>query len=190
MQNIASSAQAAAQAAAQTAAQNSTQGVTQAAPLQTESQLTQKASHHGQILLVPTRVLLLIAASAWLIAGVNVVIVGLDATTVAWTWPMAVGFLLTFTVFFVIFMIVSQQNARRVFDCQKPLSFILQFFDARSYIIMAVMLFLGAAVRISTFVPDPIIAFFYGGLGFALIFAGLYLVILYIQNWKGSHFDN
>jgi hypothetical protein len=55
------------------------------------------------------------------------------------------------------------------------------FFDARSYIIMAVMIFLGASVRMAGFLPDAVIALFYCGLGAALIIAGIYLIVSYVS---------
>ena len=140
------------------------------------------------LLLVPTRWLLLLAALTWLAAGAGVTAVGVKASTSAWTWSMAAGFGLTFAAFFALFFHLAERNAQRILNNRQLYSFILGFFDANSYIIMAVMVFLGASVRISTLVPDPAIASFYSGLGLALIFASLHLVIRYVQAWEGPRF--
>jgi hypothetical protein len=141
-----------------------------------------------QILLIPTRVLLIVAALVWFAAGAGVVSVGLAATTQAWNWWMGLACLIVFTAFLMLFLLLSRRNAQRILAKPEKLSFLLHFFDANSYIIMVLMIFLGTAVRLSTFVPDPYIAFFYCGLGAALILAGFYLLVIYIRTWESPHF--
>ncbi|MDR0459734.1 MAG: hypothetical protein LBG68_04650 [Coriobacteriales bacterium] len=140
------------------------------------------------ILLVPTKVLILIAAGVWFAAGSSVAMVGLKAPVSSWTWVMLGGAAVVFGLFLILFLYISRRNIQRILSDPEPLSFILRFFDVNSYMIMAVMIFLGAAVRFSTFVPEWIIAFFYCGLGTALVFAGFYMLISYIQAWEGQHF--
>jgi len=141
------------------------------------------------LLLVPTKVLLLIAGAVWFIAGAVVASVGVKASTQPWTWPMVLGLLVVFAIFLVVFLFISYRHIRRILSYTSKLSFLFRFFNASSYMIMVVMIFLGATVRISTFVPDSIIAFFYSGLGAALILAGLYLVISYIRVWESPRFQ-
>jgi hypothetical protein len=114
--------------------------------------------------------------------------VGAKASVTAWTWPMASGFAVTFGAFLLLFMAISKRNALRILGDAQPLSFILNCFDANSYILMAVMAFLGASVRVSTFVPDQAIASFYCGLGLALALAGINLAVRYIMAWEGERF--
>ena len=145
-------------------------------------------SNNSQILLVPTKVLLVIAAVVWFAAGAGVVSVGLKATEQAWEWWMGLVVSAVFAAFFLLFLMLSRRNARRILSLTDRLSFIMHCFDANSYIIMVLMIFLGTAVRISTFVPDFIIAPFYCGLGAALILAGFYLLIVYMQTWDHPRF--
>lgn len=53
------------------------------------------------------------------------------------------------------------------------------FFDTKGYIIMAIMMGGGIALRMSGALPDWFIAFFYTGLGLALLLAGISFVIRY-----------
>ena len=143
----------------------------------------------NQILLVPTRELLAIAAVLWSAAGSMVVMVGLHATMIPWVWWEALGFILTFAAFFALFLSIARKHVRRIMGISDRLSFILKFFDIKSWFIMIGMITLGAAVRLSTFVPNQIIAFFYCGLGAALVFSGLYILINYLQVWSSRHFQ-
>ena len=141
------------------------------------------------MLLVPTKVLLVIAGVVWLIAGTVVASVGIHASEQSWTLWMAVGTLVVFFFFFFLFLFISHRHVRRILSYTSKLTFLFRFFGAGSYIIMIVMIFLGTTVRISTFVPDEIIAFFYSGLGAALIFSGFYLFINYIRVWDSPRFS-
>jgi len=142
------------------------------------------------ILLVPTRVLLPIAAAIWFVAGAAVAAVGLGAASQAWSLGMAVAALAVFAVFFVMFLALSRKNTRRILGTTEQLSFLLHCFDANSYLIMLVMVFLGTAVRLSTFVPGPVIASFYCGLGAALVLAGFYPLISFIASWDHARFKS
>jgi hypothetical protein len=124
--------------------------------------------------------LIVAAAVVWLIAGVSVVSVGMAASTTPWTFPMAGASLVVYVLFLVMFLMISRKHIRRVLGYTEELINLFKFFDAQSYIILAVMIGLGAAVRLSGLVPDPIIALFYSGLGLALITAAIYYTITYI----------
>ncbi|MCL2883515.1 MAG: hypothetical protein FWF30_03495 [Coriobacteriia bacterium] len=155
-----------------------------------ESRASEQPEHlRSQILLVPTRELLAIAAVLWSAAGSMVVMVGLHATTNPWAWWEALGFVLTFAAFFALFLSIARKHVRRIMAMTDKLSFILKFFDIKSWFIMIGMITLGAAVRLSTFVPNQIIAFFYCGLGAALVFSGLYILINYLQIWSSRRFQ-
>lgn len=149
---------------------------------------TSQQDRSSELLLVPTKVLLPIAAAVWFCAGMSVVMVGVRACPGAWTIQMAALALAVFVPFLALFMRLAQVNVSRICDNPRKLSFVLSFFDTNSYIVMTVMMITGAAVRISTFVPDYIIAFFYSGLGAALFFAGFYPAISYIKTWNHPHF--
>lgn len=61
----------------------------------------------------------------------------------------------------------------RISACEEALHFFLKFFDAKSFIIMAVMMTGGIWLRSSGVAPDRFIAFFHTGLGASLLLAGL-----------------
>ena len=143
---------------------------------------------YSQVLLVPSRTLLVLAGAAWIAAGAGIISASKQASSQPWSWWMGVLALVVFTVFLMMFLRLSQRNAKRILGISARLCFILDFFDANSYVIMVLMIFLGTAVRLSTFVPDTYIASFYLGLGAALILAGLYPLIVYLETWDSPRF--
>jgi hypothetical protein len=132
------------------------------------------------MLKVPPKMLMLVAAIVWLAAGAGVMSVGIPASPSPWTIFMGIACLIVYLLFLIMFLMISRKHIRRIRDYTDEFVSIFQFFDARSYIIMAVMIGLGAAVRLSELVPGFIIAFFYSGLGLALITSGVYYVVSYI----------
>jgi hypothetical protein len=132
------------------------------------------------MLKVPPKMLMLVASIVWLAAGAGVVSVGISASPSPWTVFMGIACLIVYLLFLIMFLMISRKHIRRIRDYTEEFVSIFQFFDARSYIIMAVMIGLGAAVRLSELVPGFIIAFFYSGLGLALITSGIYYVVSYI----------
>jgi len=132
------------------------------------------------MLMVPTKALILVAALVWLAAGIGVVYVGVTAASDPWTGVMAIGFFIVFACFFSLFLLIARKQIRRINGYTDKLTSIFKFFDAQSYIIIAVMVFLGAAVRVSQLLPGSTIAFFYSGLGSALIASAIYYLVTYI----------
>jgi hypothetical protein len=124
--------------------------------------------------------LMLIAAVVWLGAGAGVTSVGLTTSTDPWTLLMAVAALVVYALFLSMFLMISHKHIRRIRGYTDDLIGMFMFFDAKSYIILAIMVFLGAAIRISGLVPGFIIAFFYSGLGLALITSAVYYVVTYV----------
>jgi hypothetical protein len=125
--------------------------------------------------------LILAAAAVWLAAGVSVVSVGVTAATAPWTFTMALAALIVYILFLAMFLRISHKHIRRIQGYTEELVNLFKFFDAQSYIILAVMIGLGVAVRVSGLVPDFAIALFYGGLGLALVTSAVYYVVTYIS---------
>jgi hypothetical protein len=125
--------------------------------------------------------LILAAAVVWLAAGVSVVSVGLTSAKDPWTAFMALASLVVYALFLVMFLRISHKHIRRIRGYTEDMVNLFNFFDAQSYIILAVMIGLGAAIRISGLVPDFAIALFYSGLGLALVTAAIYYVVTYIS---------
>lgn len=132
------------------------------------------------MLKIPTKMLLLAAAFVWLAAGFSVVSVGVTAAEVSWTAPMALASLAIYVLFLVMFLMITRRHIRRIRGYTEELTNMFKFFDAKSYVLIAVMIVLGAAVRLSGLVPGFIIAPFYSGLGLALLTAAVYYVVTYV----------
>jgi hypothetical protein len=131
------------------------------------------------MLLVPSKVLLLVAAAVWLAAGVSVCSVGVGAIH-GWTVTVGVSFLVIYILFLVMFIRISSRHIRRIRSYADELTSLFKFFDTKTYIVMAVMIGLGFTVRLSGLVPDPAIAAFYSGLGLALITSAVYYTVSFV----------
>ena len=132
------------------------------------------------MLQIPTKALILVAALVWFAAGLGVVSVGVTATHKPWTAVMALVFFIVLAAFLVLFLRIASKHIRRIRGYTDELTGIFKFFDAQSYVIIAVMVFLGAAIRASMLVPGPGIASFYSGLGMALIVSAIYYLVTYV----------
>jgi hypothetical protein len=126
------------------------------------------------MLKIPTKMLILVAALVWFLAGAGVASVGVTASEAPWTLSIAGGALVVYALFLVMFLMISRKHIRRILGFDEKLTNLFKFFDAQSYILLAVMVVIGVAVRLSGLVPDFAIALFYTGLGFALVTAAIY----------------
>jgi hypothetical protein len=131
------------------------------------------------MLLVPSKSLLLVAAAVWLAAGFSVCSVGISAVT-GWSAAVFAGFAVVYVLFLVMFIRISNKHIHRIRSYTEELTSAFKFFDAKSYILIAVMIGLGVAVRLSGLVPDPTIASFYSGLGLALLTSAVYYAVTYV----------
>ena len=79
-----------------------------------------------------------------------------------------------FLVFYIFIFsrLVTKHSGRIRSENRDRLPF-WSFFDRSSYIIMAIMMGGGMALRLSHMVPEWMIAFFYSGLGIALFACGV-----------------
>lgn len=130
---------------------------------------------------VKKRTLLAIAGCVWLIAGINVIRLGIlsykKLSTVS-----GLSVLLTvcvFIVFAAMFFKMSMKHNKRIHAYREAYRPVWHFFDLKSYIIMAIMMGGGIWLRNSGLLPDFFIAVFYTGLGAALACAGILFWILY-----------
>ncbi|HJW21564.1 MAG TPA: hypothetical protein VJ506_03955 [Candidatus Limnocylindrales bacterium] len=128
---------------------------------------------------VPKNLLMLIAGAVWIAAGGMVVAIGLPleirlAPEHLVLIPLAAAIFLAFYV--LVFGRLVRRHTSRIRAHAEARLPIYQFFDARSWIVMAVMMGGGMTLRLSHAVPDWAIAFFYSGLGVALFLCGLRFV--------------
>lgn len=139
---------------------------------------------------IPSEQLLLVAGAVWCIAGMNIANLGISAymNESGWLfWTLIVGTLVIFTVFHMfVFTKMVGKHSDRIRGSQEDRMHIWKFFDKRSYIIMACMMGGGIGLRMSGFVPDWFIAFFYTGLGAALIVAGVSFILRFFKSTDPS----
>ena len=123
---------------------------------------------------VKRNTLLLIACFVWGIAGFNILRIGVMAYPAYYS---ILNFLLSILVFVVfqkfVFGKLVKKHTARINSYQEERHFFLKFFDKKAFIIMAVMMTGGIALRASELAPERFIAVFYTGLGASLLLAGL-----------------
>ena len=130
--------------------------------------------------MVKKRTLLLIAGIVWLIAGINVVRLGIVSYFIIeqrWYWYLSS--VLVFLAFGFMFFRMNRKHTKRIMNYDDERQPFWRFFDLKAYIIMAVMMGGGIGLRAAGVFPDFFVAFFYTGLGCALSLAG----ILFIRNY-------
>lgn len=140
-------------------------------------------SHESEgrgMLKVGVKGLLRIAAAVWMAAGISIASLGVGsfaqvASGSPW-WVialLAVGAVAVAVLFHSkVFMPLVAKHAQRIRGYGDERVAVYRFFDAKGYLIMAIMMGGGIALRSSGLVPPWFIAFFYTGLGAALAFAG------------------
>ncbi len=120
--------------------------------------------------------LMLVAGLVWCAAGAMVAMIGLPlelrlAPGQLTLVPLAAAIFLAFYVL-VFSRLVRKHTGRIRGRAEDRLPF-WQFFNASSWVVMAVMMSGGMALRLSHAMPDWMIAFFYSGLGVALFLCGV-----------------
>ena len=94
---------------------------------------------------------------------------------------LLIGIPATFVVFHMMFSKLVGKHAARIRSYGEEKMHVLKFFDVRGYLIMAVMMGGGIALRSFHLVPGWFIAFFYTGLGIALALAGVGFLVHYFH---------
>ena len=143
-----------------------------------------------QLLKISTDKLLLVAGIVWFLAGANIVNIGLSAylDESGWLfWVLVVGTLVIFVLFHIfVFTKMVGKHANRIRGYAEDKTHVFKFFDKKGYIMMAVMMGGGIALRASGVAPEWFVAFFYTGLGLALAVAGVSFVLRYFKSSKAS----
>lgn len=131
---------------------------------------------------VNRQVLLITAGTVWIVAGANILRIGI----VTWMndsqyWLFKIGeATVVFLLFFVlIFRRIYYQHTERILQKKKEKNCPFSFFDVKSWILMIFMVSLGITVRTLHLLPNSFISVFYTGLSLALISTG----ILFIRYW-------
>lgn len=131
---------------------------------------------------VPKYILLLIAGIVWMIAGFNVVRLGIVSyLAVEMRWYLPLLSVVIFLLFGTMFFRMTQKHTKRITGYEETYRPFWNFFDLKSYIIMAVMMGGGIGLRNAGIFPDLFVAFFYTGLGCALFLAGVVFVVTFFR---------
>lgn len=119
--------------------------------------------------------LLVIAALVWIAAGVNILHIGIDAFAEGYASILneALSLLVGLVFWFGVFYRLTVKHTERITNYEQQNQYFWHFFDVKSFIIMAVMMTGGIALRASGIAPSVFIAVFYTGLGAALTLAGV-----------------
>lgn len=125
---------------------------------------------------VHKRYLLLIAGIVWLIAGVNILLIGLPNFAADWGGnylfaALAIGVFAVFMAF-IFGPLVKKHNAR-VLNLPGEKAPFYRFFDVKSYLIMIFMMTGGITLRNSHIAAPIFIGYMYTGIGSALMGAGV-----------------
>ena len=136
---------------------------------------------------VNRQILLIIAGTVWIIAGGNILRIGI----VTWMnnshdWMFKIGeATIVFLLFFVlIFKRLYYKHTRRIEQKKETRNCPFSFFDVKGWIIMAFMITIGILTRTLHLLPEAFIAVFYTGLSVALITTGTRFIWYW---WRNRH---
>ncbi len=131
--------------------------------------------------------LLLLASVVWMIAGFNVLRIGLETYA---GYRMVINYIMTAAVFlifwFMVFHKLTIKHTTRIHGYEEEKQLFYKFFDLKSFLIMAFMITFGIMIRTFHLLPERFIAVFYTGLGAALFMAGILFGWNYIKALKSE----
>ena len=130
---------------------------------------------------VNRQVLLITAGIVWIVAGANILRIGLvtwlgDARH--WQFKVIEATVVFLLFFLFVFKKLYDKHTQRI-EQKKDKSCPFSFFDVKGWVIMTIMITLGITVRKLHLLPDAFIAVFYTGLSIALIVTG----VLFLRFW-------
>lgn len=136
---------------------------------------------------VTKKTLLITAGMVWLIAGINILRIGLACwinDSQYWLLKACEATLVFLLFFGIIFHKLYRKHTLRISQ-KKSRSCPFSFFDAKGWIVMASMITIGGAARTLHLLPEAFIAVFYTGLSLALIGTGIRFIRFW---WRNKHF--
>lgn len=123
---------------------------------------------------VQNKTLLLLACLVWMVAGINIVRIGFISYTGYVSIMNIILSILVFVVFWsMVFQKLVQKHTKRIHQYTTEKQYFWNFFDVKSFCIMAFMMTFGILIRNFQLMPQLFIAVFYTGLGLALVLAGI-----------------
>lgn len=124
--------------------------------------------------MVKSKTLLFIAGIVWMIAGFNILRIGI----ISYAGHIHIlNIVCSVAIFFAFWLMVFRKlvikHTARIKGYGSEKKYFWNFFDIPAFIIMAFMITLGVTIRALDLLPDAVIAVFYSGLGTALFGAGI-----------------
>lgn len=135
---------------------------------------------------VTKNTLLITAGALWLIAGVNILRIGLGCwinDSHYWLFKFCEATLVFLLFFGIIFHKLYRKHTHRISQ-KKALNCPFSFFDIKGWIVMISMITIGVLARTLHLLPDAFIAVFYTGLSLALIGTGIRFIRYWWKNRK------
>lgn len=123
--------------------------------------------------MVSKKSLIGISALVWMVAGFNVLRLGILEYSNVFSALLVALTVVVFIPFFLMFQNMVKKNTKRILDMQESRILCLKFFPIKSYILIVCMMTFGIILRNIEQVPRYFIAFFYTGLGAGLFSAGI-----------------
>lgn len=138
---------------------------------------------------VTQHTLLFTAGTLWLLAGINILRIGLvcwiSDDPRSWLFKVCEASLVFLLFFCIIFHKLYKKHTFRISQ-KKGKHCPFSFFDVKGWIVMIFMITIGVIVRVYHLLPDSFIAVFYTGLSLALIGTGLRFIRYWWKNKKNS----
>ncbi|WP_455674562.1 hypothetical protein [Phocaeicola sp.] len=136
---------------------------------------------------VTKNTLLITAGAVWLIAGINILRIGLSCwinDSQYWLFKACEATLVFLLFFGFIFHKLYRKHTHRISQ-KKSKNCPFSFFDAKGWIVMIFMITIGVLARTLHLLSEAFIAVFYTGLSIALIGTGIRFIRFW---WKNRHF--
>lgn len=134
--------------------------------------------------------LLITAGIVWIIAGTNILRIGIVTwmnSTQDWMFKIGEATVIFLLFFVFIFRKLYYKHTRRIEEKKEDKNCPFSFFDVKSWIMMAFMIALGITIRSLHLLPDNFISVFYTGLSIALILTGILFICYWWQKRKLLH---
>lgn len=136
---------------------------------------------------VSRQYLLIIAGIVWIIAGANILRIGIVTwmdDSKDWLFKVCEASLVFLLFFIFVFRKLYNKYTARIEQKKIDKNCPFSFFDIKGWLIMIFMMTLGITVRVFHLLPDSFISVFYTGLSLALIVTGLLFIRYWLQKRK------
>ena len=131
---------------------------------------------------VNRQVLLITAGIVWIVAGANILRIGIVTwlnDSQYWLFKMGEATVVFLLFFILIFRRLYYKHTERITQKKQEKNCPFSFFDVKSWIVMIFMISLGISIRSLHLLPTSFISVFYTGLSLALSATGA----LFIRYW-------